>query len=67
MNCASGQTSAAPVVNHGTFAMIAGSRSHGLFDASAMKLFETLSGEKYYGTAKLRGLEAFLWITADSG
>jgi hypothetical protein len=45
------QASAAPVVNHGTLAIIAGSRSHGFFDAALLNSFEMLSGEKYYRTA----------------
>jgi hypothetical protein len=61
------QTSAAPVVNHGTFPIITGSRSHGVFDVTLMKSFEILSGEKYYRTATIQRLDDSLWITADSG
>ena len=58
------QTSAAPVVNDGSFATIADFHSHGFFDAVLIEPFEILSGEKYYRTPQSTGFQR---ISPDNG
>lgn len=56
-----------PVFNNGSLAIIAGFRSHVFFDATLMSSFVVLSGDKYYRTVKVLGVEDSLWITENSG
>jgi hypothetical protein len=58
------QTSAAPVVNDGSFATIEDFHSHGFIDAVLIEPFEILSGEKYYRTPQTKGLQR---ISPDNG
>jgi hypothetical protein len=66
MNCRNRQTAAAPVVDDGTFTIIAGSRSHGSFDAVLMNWLAMLSGNKCYRNVKTQDVGEALWITATS-